>query len=389
MKKIFVMFAIGLLVLATSCDTKNIGIDLIGRGPVPVLTAPTTGLEGMGTSTFTVNWAGGTAPYTVAWNFGGGAANVGAAAGVSPVSQNVTWNDLAAAADFVVTVTVTDALDQFNVASATVHVIETQNMAPFIDSMVVAGNVLTVTASDPDGDALTVDIAGYTGMTADATSVAGDVAAFAFTADDMLVGANSTVDVSVTDGAATTTGTSAAVVIAAFAPAADTLYAIPMAATAAVDEPVTILVYTGATGAFQFMLNVGLVVPADASYESNTFNVGAIGGNTDDADGVWAAITSNGGFILGPDMLIQPGANPEDSLGTDNRFDFNISPLGGTDQASVSGALFNAQFSFSAAGTKTITFQEFNGVNRTYYSDLAASTDTFWGAFVDGTIDVS
>jgi hypothetical protein len=302
--------------------------------------------------------------------------------------QDVMWVTSTGDNTYTVTVTVTDALGQSNDAEATVVVGMTLNANPVIDSMVVAGGMLTVNVSDPDGDAVTVSVDGYTGITPDAMSAAGPAAVFNFSVDDMLAGGNSTVDVTADDGnGGTATDTSGAIVFDPFAPAADTLYAIPMATAAAVGDPVTILVYTGATGPFQFLLNVGLVIPSDGAYVSETFNVGDIGGATADADGVWADITS--AFILGPDALIMPGANPEDSLGTDNRFDFNVSPLFGTDQASVEGALFNAQFTFSAAGTKTITFQEFNGVNRTYYSDFANGTDTFWGSFVDGTVTVN
>ncbi len=113
------------------------------------------------------------------------------------------------------------------------------------------------------------------------------------------------------------------------------------------------------------------------------------GGDIADADGVWATITVDGGFILGPDILIQRGANPEDSLGTDNRWDFNISPLGGSDVASARGELFNVQFTFSEAGEKQIGFQEFNGVNRTYYTDMATGEERFWGSHVGATIDVN
>lgn len=400
MKKTFVIVAMGLLLLVASCDTKNIGPDVISRGPQVSVTVPAD-MNGMVAYAWVASWIGGTGPYTISWDFGGGAANIPIGAGVSPVTSNVMMNDNNTGADlnFTYTVTVTDSQGLSGTASASYVLGITLNMSPTIDSMVIAGNTLTVTVSDGDDDPVTVSVSNHAGMSADSASKVADgagVATFSFTADDMLVGASTTIDVSADDGAGgVTTATSGTMTIDPFAPDADSLYALPQSSSAGIGDLVTVLVYTGATGSWQFMLGVGLIVPDDGTYESGTFNVGAVGGARDDADGVWADITNDGGFALGPDVLIIPGPNPDDSLGANNRFDFNISPLIiGTapvdmDLASVTGALFNLQFSFSSAGTKVFDFQAVNGVNRTYYADATNAVDTFWGTFVSGSVDIN
>lgn len=60
------------------------------------------------------------------------------------------------------------------------------------------------------------------------------------------------------------------------------------------------------------------------------------------------------------------------------RWDFNCTPIGGSDQTAASGPLFNFTFTFGNAGVKHFGFQQFDGVKRTYYSD-AASNEYYWG----------
>jgi len=391
-KKLFVLVAVGLLILAASCDTLNIGGGNPINGPAVTLTAPAGAMFGMETHTFTATWQGGTGPYTIAWNFGGGGTNIPTAAATSPATADVTWNDLAAETTFNVTVTVTDNNNIPGTASATVTVGPTQNQAPTITAT-AAGGTVTVTVADADNDDVTVSVTPGSGFGDPAPqTVAGGngTVTFNFASSDIFGGSTGDVTFTADDGNATADAT-VTLTFDPFPLAADTLYAVPMQASVGTGDPVTVIVATGATGSsFQFMTGVGLVFPDDGDYVSGTFNVGLPGGATDDADGVWAAITSNGGFLLPPDSLYQPGPDPDGTLaaGT-HRFDFNVTPLGGSDVASAEGALFNAQFSFTAAGDKTFSFQQVNGVNRTYYSDFANGTDTFWGSFVDGTVTVN
>ncbi len=158
----------------------------------------------------------------------------------------------------------------------------------------------------------------------------------------------------------------------------DQLHAIFEKEKAEVGEEILVTVTTGQLShPFQFMLNVGLVVDEDAEYVEDSFNVGSPGGKRDFPDGIWTMVDPIG-FILGPDVLIQPGADPEQSLEGKSRIDFNVSPFRGNDVSGAGGDLFNCRFKYTEPGIKTLTFQDFNGVNRTYYNDLEESRDTFW-----------
>jgi hypothetical protein len=161
-------------------------------------------------------------------------------------------------------------------------------------------------------------------------------------------------------------------------PGVDTLLATPLSETVAVGEPVTVLVLTSVpANAFQYLVGAGLTVESDATYVLESFNVGEVGGAEGDADGIWAAMNGgagpSSGFFLAPDQFIQ-------STEIDNgleRWDFNITPLGGNDLTASAGALFNVQFTFSTPGLKHFGFEQQDRVKRTYYADFAS--EYFWG----------
>jgi hypothetical protein len=64
--------------------------------------------------------------------------------------------------------------------------------------------------------------------------------------------------------------------------------------------------------------------------------------------------------------------------GGQKRYDFNITPIGGSNLTGVGGTLFNAQFTYATPGNHAIGLQEFFGVKRTYYSE-GNLTEYFWG----------
>lgn len=167
----------------------------------------------------------------------------------------------------------------------------------------------------------------------------------------------------------------------------DRIYAYYEKGQASAGEEILVTVTTGKLAhPFQFMLGVGLVMDEDAQYVRNSFNVGSPGGERDYPDGIWADVNPVS-FALGPDALIIPGNNPEDSLGMKKRFDFNISPFNpilgpGEDIIGGQGDLFNLRFKYSVPGLKTLAFQRSNGVNRTYYmgawDNAWDNSDRFW-----------
>jgi hypothetical protein len=200
---------------------------------------------------------------------------------------------------------------------------------------------------------------------------------FHFTADDLLAGGSGTAHF---EAECTTWGglrntVSANVVVGGITLAADTLYAIPLQGSAALGEPVRIVVATGVpANPFQFMNGCRVTAPTGFDYEQNSFNIGVPGGQRWDVDGFWAGMNPGGGFLLPPNLFIFGTDLGGGSVG----IDFNVTPLGGSDVTTDSGALFNFEATF-AAGTNTLGFQDVGGVSRTYYTDSIAAPDRFWG----------
>lgn len=398
MKKLCVLVAVLLLVLAASCDTLNIGGGDPSRGPVPTVTVPAN-MFGLQDANWSVSWIGGTAPYSVSWNFGGGA-NPNTATVPNATSPNATTvamvnASLTTNATYTYTVVVTDSLGLTGTATATFVVGPTQNQAPVIDSATFAGGALTVVVSDPDlAETLTVAVTTPAGFTVDAASKAAAqtgplTAVFNFGAVDMLAGATGNTDVTVTDGDATSAVTSVAMTIAPLVLAADTLYAIPLSTSVAVGDTPTVVIATGVpANPFQYLNGIGLTMPTAAGYNRTSFDVGVPdatpdAGAANPVDGLWATMNPGGGFLLAPDNFIQS----TDIGGGSERWDFNITPIGGADLTTASGVLFNVKLEFTAAGTYALGFQQFEGVNRTYYTG-ADSVVRFWGDISNNYTDI-
>jgi len=382
-KKLLVLVAVALMVVAASCETKNMGGPLPSWGPIVTVTVP-AGMNGGLPATWTVTWASGTGPFTISMNMGGGTtANVAAGTpGVSPFTQVFTMVNPSTidTAPYSYTVVVTDSQGLSGTATGAYNVGPTLNADPTV-SAVYAEPVLTVTVNDVDDlNTFTVDVTVPAGLAVDDTSKVPSatgpvVATFNWSATDFVLGGTGTTTVTVTDQDGGTATTDVLITIAAFPLAADTLYGIPSPTAAAVGDTITVLVLTGIpANALQFVNGIGLTIDSDCDKVANTFNIGVLGGGNGDADGFWTAMNPGGGFLLPPDNFIVA----TDIGGGRERWDFNVTPIGGADQTTASGALFNYQFTFGSAGTKTFGFQEISGVKRTYYSD-GASTEFFWG----------
>jgi hypothetical protein len=382
-----------LVAVAASCDTEN-----VGNPPVffaANITAPAGPFHRLDNTTWTVNIVGGSAPYTVDWNFGGAATpNTVNTAGVAGTSSNTTVQ-LTAEGTFTVNVTVTDANNVTATDSESITVLAALNQPPVVNSAVfnAAAKTITVTVSDPDdGATLTVTATPPAGVVLDsntktAAATGPLTATFNVSASDIIAGATGNVGISVSDGIATGDfAGGVSVTLDPLAPAADALYCIPLTGSAATGADVQVLVLTGVpANPFQYMVGAGVTIESDATYVGQSFDVGVPDGTADvgsvnPVDGIWATMNPGGGFLLAPDNFIQS----TDIGGGRERWDFNITPLGGSNLTTASGALFNAKFTFSAAGTKTFGFQDVSGVKRTYYADDA--TEYFWGNIAnDGT----
>jgi hypothetical protein len=380
-KKLFVLVAAVALILAASCDTKNIGTDPgPSKGPViaSVTFAPAQAdrLGGV-TGTVTVAWASGTGPYTISMDFGGGATpNVPAGTpATSPYTANVTYvNGTDADVTYNYSVVVTDSVPQSGSNSGTFVVGPTGNTPPTIDNVAYAGGVLTVDVSDADGDDVTVTVTEPAGLMADATSkvAAGGTATFNWSASDIIAGGSGSTDITADDGNGGTDTDSATITIDPINIPDGALAAVPAMTAATTADVVTVVVISGAfSNPFQYMNGAGVTVNSGAAFEDGTLNVGVPGGGQMDPDGVWTAVDPDS-FLLPNDFMIQEN----DIGGGMVRIDFNVTPIGGS-ETSTGGALFNFGLNFGSAGTYDLGFQEFQDVKRTYYSD-GASTEYNW-----------
>jgi hypothetical protein len=306
-------------------------------------------------------------------------------------------NSLTDNATYTVSVTVTDAQGLFRTETESYVVGPTPNQNPVINSVTYdeASRTLTVNVSDPDGDDIDVTVTEPAGLSAGSTTdtVAGGGpgdATFTWSAADLFAGGSGQTTITADDGAGGTATDDANITVPGITLIDDTMIAVPLAGSTGVsdgnrstaDGGVTIVVATGVpANPFNFMNGVGVTVETAATFQSNTFNAGAVGGGAGDVDGFWTAMNPGGGFLLPPDNFIQA----TDIGGGLERWDFNLTPIGGADQTTASGALFNFVFEFGSAGTYNLGFQEFETVNRTYYQD-AANNEYFWGDITNSSV---
>lgn len=404
MKKLFVLVAAVAVLLAASCESLN-------KGPFPPVLAPSNitivapaGMLGGVDANWTVSWTSSSGPFTVAWDFGNGANpntvnNAAVAANNNAVTVNMLNASVTDNANYTVTVTVTDSLARSNSATLAYVVGPTPNLNPVIDSAVYteATRTLVVTVSDPDNaQTLDVEVTVPTGLTVDdATKTASQTgpltASFVWGAEDFIAGGNGTTTITVTDQDNGTATTTANITIPPIVLAADTIYAIPTAGTAAQADTATIMVMTGVpANPFQYLVGANVTMPDWVTYAANTFNVGAVGGAAGDADGIWGPDGMGvGSFLMGPDSFMFGQEKADFGQAGRHRLELTVVPLGGSDITGESGALCNFGVNFGQAGTATFGFvQATPPIDRTYYRD-AANNNYYWGTLAAGADGVN
>jgi len=245
------------------------------------------------------------------------------------------------------------------------------NAAPEIASAVFdeATDTLTVTVSDADGDPLTVSVTQPAGLAVDATSkpATGGSAQFIWTATNPAAGGDGETTITVDDGHGGTDTMPLQITVAGLAD--DTLYVIPQDSAVFVSQPVRIVVATGRTAnPFQFLNACHITVEAVGQYVADSFNVGAPGGDPADGDGAWNAMPA-ANYLIPPDSFIEPADIGSGRVG----YNFNITPIGGSDQTNFVGDILNFELKFDAPGTYRLGIQDDTGDDRTYYSDAAAA----------------
>jgi hypothetical protein len=165
-----------------------------------------------------------------------------------------------------------------------------------------------------------------------------------------------------------------------FVPGTGQIVAQAATGTTTVGQPVMVTVSCGDfPHPFKFMNGVAVTVEVGAEYEPLSFNIGAPGGTQKAADGLWAAVN--------PTTFLIPEDNQYSETPVDGEPDliyssFNAVPIGGDDVFS-GGELFNFEMNFTAAGTYTLGFLEFQTVKRTYYSD-SMSNEYYWNNIANG-----
>jgi hypothetical protein len=374
----------------TACGGPSNG-HLQPPGPTLSITAPTGILVGGAVSTWSVTIADAPGPFNVRWEFGGGG---------NPDTVNVpdqTGPVVAAttelrAGDWNLTVFVSGPHISMAAKSLAYSVALPTNHTPSIASAVftAATDQLAITATDPDpGQLLTITLTPPPGAVAEALVKTGPsplVMTVSLTSGDLFGGGvTGQAGISVTDGIETVVFPGGVGVTIEPVPqiVPDSLYAIPLATSAAVGEPVTVVVATTALpNPFQYLDSVGLTIEADAHLVGGTFNVGTPGGAAEAADGAWSQVHPGSFMPTNAADFVQP----VDIGGGRKRYDLTVIPVDGSDAAMLSGALFNVQFSFSTPGTKTFGFEltDVSSVKRTFYSD-GTGTEYSWGSLANAT----
>jgi hypothetical protein len=346
--------------------------------PLVSVTVPDN-MNGGEDAEWTAEWIGGTPPYEIYWEFGGGATDLGPLAATSPASQTVTMfnpdMENATEYDYRIAVVDSDTPEYSGRAEGTFSVGPGPNLAPEIRSawFEYATHTLFVNARDVNpGDTLTISVTEPAGFHVDETPkeypTNQQLAEFYWTADEPTDGRYGATHVTLKDALGLSDEMDA--FLGFLEP--DTLYAIPLQETALVDEPVTVVVASGPMPSpFQYLCMVGLTVEPGAVSVYQSFKPGTPGGGADGLSGIWG--------LMGASSV-----TPFYATGIDNgdgllRFEFSIFPMGGHDLIGEGGDLFNFQLTFGAAGTYTLGFVEStNGINRTYYGDWD-EYEYYWG----------
>ncbi len=404
MKKVGVLRAVLVLALASlcGCDTKNIGHG--GFGPGPVTRFNSVSITEAGTDVGAVH-AGAVAQFElklgytgleetieVAWEadglelqFEADSKQVSSRNNSSSLFEHIDRQFARVPAGtpegiYPVRFHVTGYRRKAISGEAKLHVIAQDNRPPSFESVSWNGDLLSVVASDPDGDRLFFHAEVISGNIeiGSARNRTDNSIDYPLVARNLISGTDFAIRLTVEDLKTELVETFYESSFDELYLENDTLYALASAGSVSSGDSVRVIVATGITNnRFQYLNGCGVVCENGASYSPWTFDVGDPDDNPDvgsanPIDGVWADMGATA-FLLAPDNFI---------TGTDlgngtSRTDFNITPLGGND-IFVSGILFSFEYSFASAGTYHLGFQAADIVNRTYYTDSSQSEDFFW-----------
>jgi len=152
-----------------------------------------------------------------------------------------------------------------------------------------------------------------------------------------------------------------------YAPA--TLYAIPRQETATVGEHVKVRIVTGELSPYEPLCSlsgVGVSVPEGAAYVPGSFNVGSIGGDAYNTDGLWSVMNPPiSDFLVVPDDWFD--ASPTDVPGQ-LLLPFSVAPIQGRD-ITAPGVLFNFELVFDSPGVYPLGFVDVYQGERTHFTE--------------------
>ncbi len=388
MRRVFVLiaFLVGAVLFTSACGKKV-------SGPVGVLLGPSIGeittnpatFFGNDTVTFTAT-INGSGTITWTWDFDGGATPQTVSGSGSSASATVVVINNSQTEDATYEGTLT-ATDQFGTRTKTFTftVGPLQNQAPVIESVTYADGVITVTASDPDGDPLTYEFTVTSGnvelTVSDNTAIvsAPGLGTFDFT-----------VEVTVSDGRGGTATDSVSGQISNVPPQDNAIWMVAEPASASVGDTITIKVFGwNLANELRYLNTVHVAFSGNLEYVANSFDVGVPGGNWD-IDGFWSLLGGVGGlapgdqfeFLFGPYPKSQADyANDPAWADYDYFIEVNISPLPavpGQDPtpapAGSSDALFNFQVTATSAGTAKLRFYH----DKTKYGLTSDGEFFFW-----------
>jgi hypothetical protein len=385
-KKFLLLFAAVLVMFAASCDTKNVGTQLV-IGPYNIQVNVPADMYGAETYTWTFTWSGASGPYTINVDMGGGANNdMGTATGET-YSADFTMVE----GTHTYTVTVTDDDGNSESATGSYTVMAPLNQDPVVNSTTVTGTTVTVNVSDPDGDDLTVTLASddasitVAPASVDVAGGSGD-AVFSFAAADTVAGGSANLTATVDDGnGGTANGDPTAVTVDPINLAEGAVGAFASATNVAAGDEVTFTIVVGdfpAAAPFAYMNSFSLVSQSGAQHVNPSVNIGAPGGDPTAFDGLWSGMPDPMMILDFSEGLISPQPLPGDA--TMVFLNYNISPVwndAGAAETTNGGALFNVTWTFDSAGTYDVSVYEGSesGI-RTYYSD-GANAEHEWGDF--------
>ncbi len=385
---VFITFLTVAAFLASACGDKLPPPGTIQLGPSITLGAlPTADNHDGDAFTFTATITG-SGSISWSWDFGGGAVPTdgasGSGGGTISVPTRLVNTSLTEDRSYNGSVTATD---QFGSRTATfTYVVGRRlNQSPVIESATFADGLITVVASDPDGDPLTYSYEVISGNVT--VTLIGDGSTASVTTSALST--DFTVRVTVSDGKG---GTATADVSGSISiPIPDnaiwmifdkptTFDGYNTTVSANVGDEITVTVY-----AYNIANELSAIVPVHIQFTGDilnyvgdpdglgpataSFEVGEPNGQDWALDGIWTEVGGIGGFLPGPtaEDLFGPydvdyTVDGQDFPGM-KYFEFAIATYAASETTPItpappgsSGALFSFKFTAASAGTATVRF---------------------------------